>query len=152
MLCSVAAGVVMGLSSAALAFGVLFFVQGLAQSTGWAPLSRISAISFRAANGEWRWDYGTNYAVGGLVASIFAGYVGQQFGWRYAFVLPAAALFIIWILFLILQRDRPEDVGLPPIEAYHGEAPSRLETAASNPGRIKPARGRLSSKCYATRW
>ena len=122
MLASVVAGVGMGLSSVAVAFGVLFFIQGLAQSTGWAPLSKnIGNFFSRRERGVVMGLWCTNYAVGGLVASIYAGYVGQKFGWRYAFFIPAATLLLIWFLFLVLQRNRPEDLGLPPIEVYHGE-------------------------------
>ncbi|MBI4326365.1 MAG: MFS transporter [Chloroflexi bacterium] len=125
MLCSVLTAVGMGVSSTALIFGLFFFLQGVSQSTGWAPLSKNIANFFSqrergAVMGAWC----TNYAVGGLVASIYAGYVGQRFGWRYAFILPAATLFVIWILFFLFQKNRPEDAGLPPIEQYHGEAPS----------------------------
>ena len=35
--------------------------------------------------------------------------------------MPAGGLLIIWVLFILFQRNRPEDVGLPPIEEYHGE-------------------------------
>jgi OPA family sugar phosphate sensor protein UhpC-like MFS transporter len=62
--------------------------------------------------------------VGGFLASIFAGYAGGLFGWRYAFYLPAATLAVIWVLFFWLQRNRPEDVGLPPIEQYHQQSQS----------------------------
>ena len=63
----------------------------------------------------------TNYAVGGLVASVLASYVAERIGWRYAFYFPAVALMGIWVLFYLFQRDRPEDVGLPSIERYHHE-------------------------------
>ena len=43
-------------------------------------------------------------------------------GWRFAFWVPAAVLLCIWRLFIWLQRNRPEDVGLPAIEEYKGEA------------------------------
>jgi sugar phosphate permease len=43
-------------------------------------------------------------------------------GWRYAFWVPAAVLLCIWVLFIWLQRNRPQDVGLPAIEVYKGEA------------------------------
>jgi len=49
--------------------------------------------------------------------------VGDRLGWRYAFFIPALTLLAIWGLFLILQRNRPEDVGLPPVEVYHNENP-----------------------------
>jgi OPA family sugar phosphate sensor protein UhpC-like MFS transporter len=76
----------------------------------------------------------SNYAVGGLIASIFAGAVGDWFGWRYAFFIPALALLGIWVLFLVLQRNRPEDVGLPAIEIYHNEKPDvPLAAEATHP-------------------
>lgn len=122
MLCSVATAMAMGLASLATAFAVLFFIQGLAQSTGWAPLAKnIGNFFSRRERGTAMGLWCTNYAVGGLVASIYAGYVGQLFGWRYAFFIPAATLLLIWFLFLIFQRNRPEDVGLAPIEVYHEE-------------------------------
>src|SRR5947208_1567530 len=45
MLGSVIAAVAMGASSSVILLGVLFFIQGLCQSTGWAPLTKnISAF------------------------------------------------------------------------------------------------------------
>ena len=122
MLGSVIAAVVMGASSFTVAFGLLFFIQGLCQSTGWAPLSKNLGTFFsRRERGIVMGAWCSNYAVGGLIASIFAGAVGDWFGWRYAFFMPALALLGIWVLFLLLQRNRPEDVGLPPVEVYHNE-------------------------------
>ncbi len=124
MLGSVIAAAAMGASSLTLAFGALFFIQGLCQSTGWAPLSKNLGNFFsRRERGVVMGLWCSNYAVGGLIASIYAGYVGQRFGWRYAFLIPALTLLAIWVLFLFLQRNRPEDVGLPPVEVYHNENP-----------------------------
>jgi MFS transporter, OPA family, glycerol-3-phosphate transporter len=120
----VIAALAMGASSFTVVFGVLFFIQGLCQSTGWAPLSKNLGNFFsRRERGVVMGAWCSNYAVGGLIASIFAGAVGDWFGWRYAFFIPALALLGIWVLFLLLQRDRPEDVGLPPVEVYHNEKP-----------------------------
>ncbi len=124
MPCSVLAACGMGFSSAAIAFGLFFFIQGLAQSAGWAPLSKnLSNFFSRQERGTVMGFWCTNYAVGGIVASIFAGQMGERFGWRYAFFGPAIALLGIWGLFILFQRDTPEEVGLAPIEVYH----SRLE-------------------------
>jgi OPA family sugar phosphate sensor protein UhpC-like MFS transporter len=122
MLCSVAAAMAMGAASLAITFALWFFIQGLAQSTGWAPLAKnIGNFFSRRERGTVIGLWCTNYAVGGLVASIYAGDVGQRFGWRYAFFIPAATLLLIWFLFVLFQRNRPEDVGLTPIEVYHAE-------------------------------
>jgi OPA family sugar phosphate sensor protein UhpC-like MFS transporter len=69
----------------------------------------------------------TNYALGGFIASVLAGYSAQKFGWRYAFFVPGAVLLLIWVLFYFFQRNRPEDAGLPPIEQYHGEKEAVIE-------------------------
>jgi OPA family sugar phosphate sensor protein UhpC-like MFS transporter len=112
----------MGSSSVAIAFAAWALLQGLAQSTGWGPLAKnLSSFFSQRERGMAMGIWCTNYAVGGFVATLLAGAVGQKFGWRYAFFIPAAGLFVIGILFLFLQRNRPEDVGLPAIERYHGE-------------------------------
>lgn len=120
---SVVAAVAMGLSSIAILMGVLFFIQGLCQSTGWAPLTKNVSYWFsRKERGRTYGFWATNYAVGGAVAGFFAGYMALTFSsWRFAFFGPAAVLAVIWVLFLILQKNRPEDIGLPPIEEYHGK-------------------------------
>lgn len=122
MLGSAAVAAAMGASSTAFLLLVLFGLQGLCQSSGWAPLSKnIGHFFSRRERGTIMGLWSTNYALGGFVASVFAGYFGGLWGWRYAFFVPAGALLVIWLHFLIFQRNRPEDVGLPPIEEYHGE-------------------------------
>lgn len=131
MMLSIAVAVAMGLSSTVLAFAVLFVIQGLCQATGWAPLAKnIGEFFSQRERGTIMGMWCTNYALGGFVASTLAGLavswalgfsVSPADAWRFAFWIPAAGLFIIWCLFYLFQRNRPEDVGLPPIEVYHGE-------------------------------
>ena len=123
MLASVTTAVAMGASSTVLLMGVLFALQGLCQSSGWAPLTKnVGEFFSRRERGSVMGFWCTNYALGGFVASTLAAWAAQKYGWRYAFYVPAGGLFVIWILFLLFQRNRPEDIGLPPIEQYHGEA------------------------------
>ena len=122
MLGSIVAGFAMGVSTIVLVFGVFFILQGVCQSTGWAPLSKNFGQFFsQRERGSTMGLWCTNYAIGGFIASAFAGYCGERWGYQYAFFGPAAALFVIWILFILFQRNKPEDFGLPPIEEYHGE-------------------------------
>jgi len=132
MIGSVLAAVAMGAGSGFMWLALFFTLQGLFQSTGWAPLAKNIANFFsRRERGVVMGFWCTNYAIGGLVASIFAGFVGQHLGWRWTFILPALALGIVVVLFFLFQRNRPEDVGLPPIEDYHEEP---KETISSEPG------------------
>lgn len=123
MFVSVIVGFAMGLSSIVLIFGILFCIQGLCQSTGWAPLTKnISYWFSQRERGVVMGWWCTNYAVGGLLATPFAGYLADYFtNWRYSFFGTSVTLSLVWFLFLLFQRNRPEDVGLTPIEEYHGE-------------------------------
>ncbi len=120
---SIAAGLAMGVSSMVLAFGVFALLQGLSQSTGWAPLAKniTNWFSLRERGVVMGW-WATNYTIGGLVGAPFAGLMAVYFGgWRFAFFLPTLVLIVILVLFFLLQKNRPQDVGLPSIEVYHKE-------------------------------
>jgi sugar phosphate permease len=123
LLGSITAGFAMGVSSVVLAFGVFALLQGLSQSTGWAPLAKniTNWFSLRERGVVMGW-WATNYTIGGLIGAPFAGLMAVHFGsWRYAFFLPALVLGVIAVLFFLLQKNRPQDLGLPPIEEYHRE-------------------------------
>ncbi|MEN8191637.1 MAG: MFS transporter [Bacteroidota bacterium] len=120
---SIIAGFAMGVSSIMLAFGVFALVQGLSQSTGWAPLAKniTKWFSLHERGVVMGW-WATNYTIGGLIGAPIAGLAASYFlDWRFAFFIPALILLVILILFYIFQKNSPEDVGLPLIEEYHKE-------------------------------
>jgi len=120
---SIIAGFAMGVSSILLAFGVFSLIQGLSQSTGWAPLAKniTNWFSLRERGVVMGW-WATNYTIGGLVGAPIAGLAVSYFmDWRYAFYVPAVLLMVIWVLFYYIQKNKPTDVGLPSIEKYHNE-------------------------------
>lgn len=124
LLGSILAGFAMGVSSLVLAFGVFALLQGLSQSTGWAPLTKNISnwFSLRERGVIMGW-WATNYTIGGLLGAPLAGLMAVYFNnWRFAFFAPAIILFIILILFFFLQKNRPQDLELPTIEEYHEEA------------------------------
>ena len=120
---SIVAGFAMGVSSIMLAFGVFALLQGVSQSTGWAPLAKniTNWFSLRERGVVMGW-WATNYTIGGLIGAPIAGLAASYFlDWRYAFFVPAIILAVILILFFLLQKNKPEDIGLPTIEEYHNE-------------------------------
>jgi len=130
MMGSILVAFAMGTSKTVLVLGILFAAQGFCQSSGWAPLSKnVGEFFSQKERGSIMGFWCTNYALGGFVASVLAGKAAEKFGWRYAFFVSAAVLFLIWVLFYFLQRNRPEDVGLPPIKQYHGEKEAVIDPA-----------------------
>ena len=120
---SIMAGFAMGVSSIVLAFGVFALIQGLSQSTGWAPLTKNISnwFSMRERGVIMGW-WATNYTIGGLLGAPLAAFAAVYFGgWRFAFFVPSIVLIGVALLFFILQKNRPQELDLPPIEEYHGE-------------------------------
>ncbi|MEX2306005.1 MAG: MFS transporter [Pirellulales bacterium] len=140
---SIAAAVVSGFVTTIIAFVALAVLQGIAQSTGWSNTTKTMSSWFSLAErgrviGWWC----THYAVGAAIALPFGGWMMDYYGhpgstgqsgpeiipfWPAAFWAPAAVLAIVLMLAWLLLRNRPEDVGLPPVEQYHGEPVSLIE-------------------------
>ncbi|HYQ01165.1 MAG TPA: MFS transporter [Polyangiaceae bacterium] len=103
-----------GAMDAAFWFGVLFFINGLAQSTGWPGTTRAMAEWTTPQNrGTVMAFWATCYQVGSIIASDFAAYLLRRDGWRAAFFGPAACMVVVALLiFLFLKSgDRASDPG-----------------------------------------
>jgi MFS transporter, OPA family, glycerol-3-phosphate transporter len=139
---SVLAAIGFGLSTTLAGFLVFAALQGIAQSTGWSATSKAmsSWFSLRERGRVLGW-WCTHYTAGAAVANPLAAWLMDHWGrlvpagmagygvvpfWPAAFWGPAAVLCVIILLAWLLLRNRPEDVGLPPIQEYHPEAESRI--------------------------
>lgn len=109
---------------------VLYGINGYAQATGWPGLVKTMAnwFSTRERGIVMGW-WSTCYQLGSAGATAFAAALLGAWGWRYAFFVPATLLGGIGLVFLLGQRNRPEDLGLPGIQVYHGIASAADEAA-----------------------
>ena len=153
---SIVAAVASGFSTTIIAFAAFAAVQGIAQSTGWSNTSKTMSPWFSLSErgrviGWWC----THYTIGAAIALPFAGWMMAHYGrsvhsgqsgstlvdfWPAAFWGPAAVLTIVLALSCLLLKNRPEDVGLPPIEKYHGEPESLIDDEV--PAHVAPEVGR----------
>src|SRR4051812_28273011 len=95
-----------GAMSAAVWFGVLFCINGLAQSTGWPGTTGAMAEWTTPQNrGTVMAFWCTCYQVGSIVASDVAAYLLRRHGWRAAFFGPALwMLGVALLVVLFLKR------------------------------------------------
>ncbi|NBQ42592.1 MAG: MFS transporter, partial [Mycobacteriaceae bacterium] len=124
---SAVATLFMGLLPALVFLIPLMIVQGLAQSTGWAStLDNMAQFFSIGERGRVLGFWSTNYAFGGLVAAPVLGWVAYSVfdSWRVAFFSGAAVVLAVLLGVLVFQRNRPTDVGLPPIEVFHADEES----------------------------
>ncbi|MBI2377796.1 MAG: MFS transporter [Deltaproteobacteria bacterium] len=142
MVVSLCANFSFGLSSSVGAFLALMTVNGFAQATGWAGNVASMAPWFkRTERGTVMGVWATNFQAGGVLANgasswILAGVEASKkggehfllantaiaaalgaYGYGWAYFFGSLVLFVASIVFLFGQRNRPEDVGLPPIDA-----------------------------------
>ncbi|TXG92425.1 MFS transporter [Rhodococcus rhodnii] len=133
---SAVATVFMGLLPALVFLVPLMIVQGLAQSTGWSGLLGNMAQFFTIRErGRILGLWSTNYAFGGLAAAPILGWIAYSVfdSWRVAFFAGAVVVGVVFVAFLVFQRNRPTDVGLPPITEPGAAEPDAAEPDAAEP-------------------
>ena len=96
--------------------------NGFFQAMGWSPMVRVMAHWYPVSRrGKVMGLMGTCYQFGAafswLLAFFLTGYYVREMGgdWRAAFLVPAVLFAVAGVLFFILIRNRPEDVGLAVI-------------------------------------
>jgi sugar phosphate permease len=116
----VASNLFMGMHASALWLLVFACINGIGQSTGWSGLVKIMASWFsRRQRGIVMAWWGTNYVLGGFLATAFATwavaqhFVLPQLGWRRGFLFPALVLLVVTILFFGLSEDAPDSHRAP---------------------------------------
>ena len=117
MALSAAANLGFGLTNSYATFFVLMALNGLCQATGWSGSVGTMANWFRRKErGTVMGFWATNFQVGGVAANTVAAWVLGHYGYRQSFFAGAVVLLAVWAFFVFNQRNRPEDVGLPPLE------------------------------------
>ncbi|MEC1372742.1 glycerol-3-phosphate transporter [Heyndrickxia oleronia] len=121
-------------SSIAIMF-IMLFINGWFQGMGWPPSGRVLVHWFSVSERGGKtaiWNVAHNVgggimapiAVGG--ASLFAIILGTHSnGYEGVFILPALVAIVIALISYILIRDTPQSVGLPSIEEYRNDYPSK---------------------------
>jgi sugar phosphate permease len=124
MAVSIGCNVAFGFANNAYTFMAFMGLNGLAQATGWSGNVGTMAHWFRRQErGQVMGLWATCYQIGGALASGFAAFMLGLAGWRWSFFGASLVLGAVWLLFYALQRNRPEDVGLAPLDEEPEAAP-----------------------------
>ena len=108
---------VFGISNSFWTIFLFLSLNGLAQGTGWPGCIGSLAFWFkREKRGTILGFWSTCYQVGSVISTSFAAYMLGEYGWRWSFFGASIVLLIIWFVVLFMHPNRPEDVGLEPIE------------------------------------
>ncbi|MGE5184350.1 MAG: MFS transporter, partial [Acidobacteriota bacterium] len=117
MALSVAVTLAMGVTPTWQLMAGLVAVNGLAQATGWSGnVGTMAGWFHRHERGKVMGFWSTNFTVGALASGWVMAWVLDVAAWRWCFYVGAGVLAAIWVNFYVHQRNRPEDVGLMPID------------------------------------
>lgn len=131
MALSIVSNLAFGLGNSLASLTVFMALNGLAQASGWPScIGTLASWTQRRERGLLLGLWSTCYQVGGVAANAFAAFWLARYGFRGSFFAASLALFAAWLVVLFFQRNRPEDVGLPPlVEDGEGDAGSVEDSA-----------------------
>jgi len=92
---------------------LLWAINGFAQSAGWSlVVQTMSNWTVSRQRGTVIGLLSTCYQIGNAASWILAGRLCATTGWRSAFLVPSLILIPVAIVFALLLRNTPQDVGL----------------------------------------
>ncbi len=115
--------------------------NGYAQSMGWAPGSRVLSNWWpQSSRGK---VYGA-YVFAAGCASVLAFATSTlilefELNWRWIFRLPVLLLLVGGVVYYIVVRDRPEELGFPPLPQDEGVESDEFDTATETQGEMEPS-------------
>jgi len=118
MAVSIGCNLAFGITNSWQTMAAFLFLNGLAQATGWSGNVGAMAPWFhRRERGTVMGLWATNFQVGGVLSNMAASFVLAAYGWRWSFFGGSVVLAAVWVFFLFNQRNKPEEVGLPPVHS-----------------------------------
>lgn len=119
--------ILFGLSSSIALFAVFWGLNGWFQGLGVPPCARLLTHWYsQSERGSWWSSWSISHNVGSFLISWIAGFCIYYLGWRWAMYIPGL-LCIGGSFFLINRlRDTPQSLGLPPVEKYRNDYPSKI--------------------------
>lgn len=134
MAVSVALTLAMGVTLSMPVMVGLVATNGLAQATGWSGnVGTMASWFHKHERGRVMGVWSTNFTVGAITSGLVTAFVLGVASWPWCFFVGAGVLAVIWIQFYVLQRNRPEDVGLKAID---DPVTAVDESVTPDPGRL----------------
>jgi len=116
--------ILFGMSASVLFIAFLWILNGYFQSMG-SPIGPKTIANWFSSKerGRFYGVWNTCHNAGSFAILMVGGFIVERYGWRSGFFIPGGfcilgAFFIAWKML-----DRPESVGLPPVQEYHGDLP-----------------------------
>jgi phosphoglycerate transporter family protein len=126
-----------GFSTTVLVMGLLWCLNGWFQGIGFPPCARVLSHWFAPCERGTMWGiWNASHMVGAAGILIWAGWLGENFGWQWGFFGPALLAMVVAGGILLTLKDTPAELGLPPVEqsfGQHADLSSAMQAPLSEP-------------------
>jgi MFS transporter, OPA family, sugar phosphate sensor protein UhpC len=103
-------------------FGLFWTINGFAQSMGSPVGPKVMSAWYSVSERGTKYSiYNTCHSFGAFLTLAVGGWIVQKWGWQAGFYVPGMFCALGSLFIVNRLRDRPETLGLPPIEEYHHE-------------------------------
>ncbi|WIA12279.1 hypothetical protein OEZ85_012339 [Tetradesmus obliquus] len=107
-----------GASSSMMLFCTLWGLNGMLQGVGAPACATILTRWFAAKERGTYWGmWNIAHNLGGFLAPVIVGGCAKAFGWRWGMFTPGLIGLSVGLLVLAAVRDKPADLGFPPVDA-----------------------------------
>ena len=112
-----------GLSSGVVAFGVFWMLNGWFQGMGFPPCAKSIANWFSPSERGVKFSiWNSSHSIGAALVLIMNSYL-VTIDWRLCIFVPSLLAISGAIFIFNRLRDKPESLGLPPVEVFKDEIP-----------------------------
>lgn len=110
-----------GLSSGVVYFGIFWLLNGWFQGMGFPPCANSLTKWFSPKERGMKFAlWNTSHSIGAGLVLVLNSFL-VVYNWRFCFLVPAGLAFIGALFIINRLRDKPESIGLPPVEIYKNE-------------------------------
>ena len=116
---------VFGSASVVWIFLAIWALNGCFQGWGWPPCAKLLTHWYGKNERGRGWGvWNTSHNLGAFIIPLLVTWAVGQYNWRFGMYIPGVMAIAGGLLVMLLLRDTPQSMGLPPIEVYRGEAAS----------------------------
>ena len=112
--------IVFGYTESILTMAILWGMNGWFQAWGWPAATKLLTSWYaKSERGFWYGLCSTSHNAGGALIPLIVGWSAVYFGgWQWGLFVPGVISIIMGFVLMMLLRDVPQTLGLPPIDEY----------------------------------
>lgn len=117
-----------GFSSSLISFVLFWSLNAWFQGFGWPPCVKLLSYWYsQSERGSWWSIWNLSHNVGGIAATAVITVSLIFFGWNGAMIVPGILCIFGGVFLLNRLADVPQSLGLPPIEKFRNDYPTKKE-------------------------